>query len=78
MFPDYLSVSCGSASTDKNYDMEELETMHNYFENPKVGMFFLIGICSMQGWTATTKHGVTRKRSPESIKHTEKAYRKSV
>ena len=23
---------------------------------------FLIGIHSMQGWTATTRHGVTRKR----------------
>ena len=25
--------------------------------------FFLIGIHFMQGWTATTTHGVTRKRS---------------
>ena len=24
--------------------------------------FFLIGIHSMQGWTATTRHGVTRKK----------------
>ena len=27
------------ALTDKNYGVEELETMHNYYGNPKVGMF---------------------------------------
>ena len=37
-------------------------------------LFFLIGIHSMQGWTAATRHGVTRKRSTEKII----AYRKSV
>ena len=28
---------------------------------------FLIGIHSMKGWTATTRHGVTRKRSTKKI-----------
>ena len=37
-------------------------------------MFFLIGIHSMQGETATMRHGVTRKRSTKKIA----AYRKSV
>ena len=37
-------------------------------------MFFLIGIHSMQGWTAAMRHGVTRKRSTKKIA----AYRKSV
>ena len=37
-----------------------------------VAVFFLIGIHSMQGLTATTRHGVTRKRSTKKIK----AYRK--
>ena len=36
--------------------------------------FFLIGIHPMQGWTATTRHGVTRKKSTEKIT----GYRKSV
>ena len=36
--------------------------------------FFKIGIHSMQGWTATTRLGVTRKRSTTKIK----AYRKPV
>ena len=31
--------------------------------------FFLIGICSMQGCTATTRHGVTRKGSTKRLKH---------
>ena len=37
-------------------------------------IFFLIGIHSMQGWTVTTRHGVTRKRSTKKIT----AYRKSI
>ena len=31
--------------------------------------FFLIGIHSMQGWKATTRHGVTRKRSTWRLKN---------
>ena len=38
-----------------------------------VGVFF-IGIHPMQGWTATTRHGVTRKKSSKKIT----GYRKSV
>ena len=30
---------------------------------------FLIGIHSMQGWTATRSYGVTRKRSTKRLKH---------
>ena len=36
--------------------------------------FFLIGIHSMQGWPATTRHGVTRKKSTTKIT----VYRKCV
>ena len=38
--------------------------------------FFLIGIYSMQGWTATTRHGVTRKKAQKRLQDTEN--RKSV
>ena len=31
---------------------------------------FLIGIHSMKGWTATTRHGVTRKRNTKRLRHT--------
>ena len=40
--------------------------------------FFLIGIHSMQGWTATTRHGVTRKRSTKRLKHTGSLFRKNL
>ena len=32
--------------------------------------FFNIGIHSMQGLTATTRHGVTRKRNTKRLRHT--------
>ena len=41
--------------------------------------FFSIGIHSMmQGWTATTRHGVTRKRSTKRLKHTGNLFRKNL
>ena len=40
--------------------------------------FFLIGIHSMQGQTATTRHGVTRKRSTKRLKHTRNLFRKNL
>ena len=40
--------------------------------------FFLIGIHSMQGWTATTRHGITRKRSTQRSKHTGNIFRKNL
>ena len=36
-----------------------------------------IGIHSMQGWTATSRHGVTKKRSTKRLKHTENLLRKN-
>ena len=38
--------------------------------------FFLIGFHSMQGWTATTKHGVKEKEEKDG-KHIGKLFRKS-
>ena len=49
-------------------------TKQRTYYTTKTLTFFLIGIHSMQGWTATTRRGVTRKRSTSEIK----AYRKSV
>ena len=40
--------------------------------------FFLIGIHSMQGWTATTRHGVTREGSTKRLEHTENLFRKNL
>ena len=36
-----------------------------------------IGIHSMQGWTASTRHGVTTKRDPKRSKHTGKLFWKN-
>ena len=40
--------------------------------------FFLIGIPSMEGWTATLGHGVTRKRCTKRSKHTGNLIRKNL
>ena len=39
---------------------------------------FLIGIHSMQGWTATTRHGVTRKRNTKRLRHKGNLFRKNL
>ena len=39
---------------------------------------FLIGIHSMQGRTATRKHGVTRKKCTRRLKHTGNLFRKDL
>ena len=41
-------------------------------------IFFLIGIHSMQGWTATTRHGVTRKEAQKRLQDTENLFRKNL
>ena len=50
--------------------LQPLENIIDAFKN----LFFWIGIHSMQGWTATRRHGATRKRSTKKIK----AYKKPV
>ena len=41
-------------------------------------VFFSIGIHSMQGWTATTRHRVTRKRNTKRLRHTGNLFRKNL
>ena len=41
-------------------------------------LFFLIGIHSIQGWTATTGHGVTRKRNTKRLRHTGNLFRNNL
>ena len=45
-----------------------------YIKKRRKKPFFPIGIHFMQGWTATTRHGVTRKEAQKKIT----GYRKSV
>ena len=42
------------------------------------GIIILIGIHIMQSWTATTKHGVTRKRSTKELKLTNNPFGESL
>ena len=48
------------------------------FANLTQVVFFLIGIHSMQGRTATASHRVTRKRSTKRLKHTGNLFRKNL
>ena len=41
-------------------------------------IFFLIGIHPMQGSTATTRHGVTRKEAQKGLQDTENLFRKNL
>ena len=41
-------------------------------------LFFLIGIHPMQGWTDTTRHGVTRKKAQKGWQDTENGFRKNL
>ena len=40
--------------------------------------FFFIGIHPMQGWTATTRYGVTRKKAQKRLQGTENLFRKNL
>ena len=40
--------------------------------------FFWNGIHCMQDWTATMRHGVTRKRSTKRLEHTGNLFRKNI
>ena len=44
----------------------------------KYVLLFLIGIYSMQGWTAATRHGVTRKEAQKWLQDTENLFRKNL
>ena len=41
-------------------------------------VFFEIGIHSLQDWTTTVGHGVTRKRTTKRLKHTGNLFRKNL
>ena len=55
----------------KNILLGPLGTQHQVF-------FFLIEIHSMQGWTATTRHGVARKRNTKRLRHAGNLFRKNL
>ena len=48
------------------------------FDFSKMKNFFLNGIHSMQGWTATTRHGVTRKETRKRLQDRDNLFRKNL
>ena len=40
--------------------------------------FFLTGIHSMQGWTATSRHGVTKKEAQKTLQNTKNLFKKNL
>ena len=65
--------SCNHKKLDRKRQIEIIFSRQN-FHFSRVVIFFLIGIHSMQGWTAPTSHGVTRKEAQKKIT----GYRKSA
>ena len=62
---------CELQATDRKTRMFFLQYMEVFF-------LFLIGIRSMKGWTATTRHGITRKRSTKRLQDTGNLFRKNL
>ena len=52
--------------------------VQNHFKFFTCNFFLKIGIHAMQCWTATMRHGVTRKRSSKRLKHTQHLFRKNL
>ena len=59
-------------------DMATITKSQNKADEKAEQFFFLIGIHSMQGWTATTRHRVTRKKAQKRLQDTEDLFRKNL
>ena len=55
-----------------------LKNIYCYYIVTKYSYLKKIGIHSMQDWTATMRHGVTRKRSTKRLKQTGNLFRKNL
>ena len=82
-----LAILSGTSVRRSVVDPEDLKLYWKSEERPHVSVSstillftFLkkIGIHSMQGSTATKRHGVTRKRSTKRLQHTENLFRKNL
>ena len=58
--------------------MKPFLTNKGFIGNNDITFFFLIGIHSMQGCTATTRHRVKRKGGTKRLKHTGNLFRKNL
>ena len=60
------------------YEPLDISTIQAKFFEVLARDFFLIGIHSMQGTTTTMRHGVNKKKSTKSLKHTGNLFRKNL
>ena len=65
-------------SLSKQYKSCLITLLHEDREWVMFIFFFLIWIHSMQGWTATTRHGVTWKINTKGLRHTGNLLRKNL
>ena len=76
MLPDSKETECGS--TKQETSPAAVKNWDSFSTVLRMEVFFLIGIHSMHGSTATTRHGVARKRSTKRLKHTRNLFRKNL
>ena len=62
---------------DVSMIQDPLAAIEKYKRHPSI-FFFFIGIHSMQGGTATARHGVTRKEAQKRLQGTENLFRKNL
>ena len=59
-------------------NLQEIFTLPELQVFLEIFFFSLIGIHPMQGWTATTRHGVTRKAAQKGLQDTANLFRKNL
>ena len=76
--PGSLKIPSYHIKTYGRYSMLNTIYVWNHLQKCHQNVFFLIGIHSIQSWTATTRHGVTRKRNTKRLRHTGNLFRKNL
>ena len=71
------NIVLNSTSSCNNFEISHID---DRYQNLVLSGFFLflVGVYSMQAWTATTRPAVTRKRSTKRLKHTGHLFRKNL
>ena len=72
-----LYISCNYSCTISFLVKILLVKLKNFYIK-YAWIFFLIGVHSMQGWTATTRHGITRKEAQKRLQDKENLFRKNL
>ena len=73
-----FTINCFKDNCDIKYAALGNNELLQKVKNGDTTKLFLVGIHSMQGLTACTREGVTRKRSTKRLKHTGNLFRKNL